>query len=74
MVIYLCDVPIAWKSKGQKAVTLSSTESEYYAMSELCTELLDINQILEFLKIKIKFPTMVKVDNVINVSETFLSN
>ena len=40
MVIYLCGVPIMWKSKRQKAATPLTTESEFYAMSELCTELL----------------------------------
>jgi len=65
MVIYLCGVPIAWKLKGQKSVTLSTAESEYYyTMSELCTELSCMKQILEFLRIKIKFPIMVRVDNV----------
>ncbi len=40
MMIYLCNIPISWNSKGQKAVTLLTTESEYYVMSQLCTELI----------------------------------
>ena len=57
-------MPISWKSKGQKAVTLSSTESEYYAMSELCTELIYIKHILEFLNVQVMYPMIVREDNV----------
>ena len=34
--IYLFDCLICWKSKGQKHVTLSSTEAEYVAVAEVC--------------------------------------
>ena len=71
MVIYLCGIPIAWKSKGQKAVTLSSTEAEYYALSELCSELIFIKHILEFVGVEIEFPIVARVDN---VGAMFLSN
>ena len=33
-IIYLLGVPICWRSKGQKGVTLSSSEAEYVAISE----------------------------------------
>ena len=71
MMIYLCNIPISWNSKGQKAVTLLTTESEYYVMSQLCTELIYIKQILEFLRIKIKHPVIVRVDI---VGVIFLAN
>ena len=64
LVIYLCGAPICWRSKSQRGVTLSTTESEYYAMSELCSELLFIKQILEFLKMSIEYPMIVRVDNI----------
>ena len=44
--IYLFDCLICWKSKGQKHVTLSSTEAEYVAMAEVCTEIMFIRMIL----------------------------
>jgi hypothetical protein len=37
-VLYLCGAPIAWKSKAGKSVTLSSSEAEYYATSEIAKE------------------------------------
>jgi hypothetical protein len=37
-VLYFCGAPIAWKSKAGKSVTLSSTEDEYYASSEIAKE------------------------------------
>jgi hypothetical protein len=30
-VLYFCGPPLAWKSKAVKSVTLSATETEYYA-------------------------------------------
>ena len=33
-VIFFCGSPISWKSKSGKSVTLSSTEAEYYGISE----------------------------------------
>ena len=71
MVIYLCGIPIMWKSKSQKAVTLSSTEAEYYSLSELCSELIFVKNMLEFLGTKINFAIIAKVDN---VGAMFLSN
>jgi hypothetical protein len=31
-ILYLMNVPVCWRSKSQKGVTLSSTEAEYVAM------------------------------------------
>ena len=33
-IIYLLGVPICWRSKGQKGVTLYSSEADYVAVSE----------------------------------------
>ena len=62
--IYLFDCLIAWKSKGQKHVTLSSTEAEYVAVSDVCCEIMFIRMILWFLGIKIELPIIVHCDNV----------
>jgi hypothetical protein len=63
-VIYLCGAAISWRSKGQKSVTLSSTEAEYMAVSELATEILYVAGILKFLGIPIEYPIIVNVDNI----------
>jgi hypothetical protein len=34
LIIYLLNVPICWRSKSQKGVTLLSTEAKYIAISE----------------------------------------
>ena len=62
--IYIGSCLISWKSRGQKSVTLSSTEAEYIAVSEVCTEIIFIKQVLEFLGIKIQYPITVNCDNV----------
>jgi len=63
-VIYLCGAVIAWRSKGQRSVSLSSTEAEYMAISEVATEILYVAGILQFLGIPLKYPITVNVDNI----------
>ena len=63
-IIYFCGAPIAWKSKSGKSVTLSSTEAEHYAMSEVAKELIFTKQLVETMGLKIKFPIDIRVDNV----------
>lgn len=63
-ILYLCGVPISWKSKGQKSVALSSTEAEYVAMSEAVKEIRFVAQLMEALGTKIQYPMIVRVDNV----------
>jgi hypothetical protein len=63
-IILLQGMNLAWKSHGQKSVTLSSIEAEYVAGSETCQEMIRIMQILKFMDMKIKFPMEIKIDNV----------
>jgi hypothetical protein len=63
-LIYLFDVPVAWKSKQQGGVTLSSSEAEYYAISEVAMELKFLKMILEFLDIELNGQMTVYVDNI----------
>ena len=63
-VIYILGCLISWKSRGQKSVTLSSTEAEYVAISELCAEIMFLKQVLEFLEVEVTLPIIVRVDNV----------
>ena len=62
--MHLCNVPILWKSRLQKTVSLSSTEAEYYALSEASKEIKFIVQVLLSIDIKVKLPVIVHVDNI----------
>ena len=63
-IIYLCGIPIAWRSKGMKSVVLSTTEAEYMALSKLVKELKFIVQLLQTMNIEVELPITVHVDNV----------
>lgn len=63
-IVYLLGVPISWKSKGQKSVTLSSSEAEFVALSEAAKEIKFIVQVLLSMGIPVKLPVIVRVDNV----------
>ena len=62
-VIYLNGLIICWKSKGQSIVTLSSTEAEYVAATDITTELLFIKQVMKFLGMGMKDKMNIKIDN-----------
>jgi hypothetical protein len=74
-IIYLLNVPICWRSKSQKGVTLLSTEAEYVAISEAVKELKFIYYLLSGLHIKVNLPIVVKTDNIgeIQMSENALT-
>jgi hypothetical protein len=63
-VIFILGVPIMWKSKSQKSVTLSSSEAEYFALSEASNDVKFIVLVLQSLGIKVDTPIMIKVDNI----------
>jgi len=57
-------VAILWKSRLQRTVALSSTDTEYYALSECAKEIKFILQVLEGLGIQVQKPVIVHVDNI----------
>jgi hypothetical protein len=63
-IIYLLDVPVCWRSKSQRGVTLSSTESEYVAISEAVKEVKFIYYLLCDFHIKVNLPIIIKTDNI----------
>jgi hypothetical protein len=75
-MMFLNDVLICWRSKGQKVVSLSSSEAEFYACSEAVKEIPFIVQILLFLGIPVELPIIVQVDNIgaIFMSENLTSS
>jgi len=58
------NIPVCWRSHGQKSVTLSTTEAEYVPCSEVMKEVLFILQLLEHLQVKIQLPIRVHVNNI----------
>ena len=62
-LIKLYGCVIAWKSKQQGGVCLSSSEAEYYAISEATTELLFIKNVLTFLEVEFEVPMILQADN-----------
>ena len=63
-IVYLQNVPVCWRSKSQRGVTLSSSEAEYVAMSEAVKEIRFIYFILRDIGIEVELPIVVKTDNV----------
>ena len=63
-IVFLMGVPISWKSKGQRSVTLSSSEAEFVALSEAAKEVKFVVMIMMTMNIPVKMPVIVRVDNV----------
>jgi hypothetical protein len=63
-IIYLLSVPICWRSKSQKGITLLSTEAKYVAISEAVKELKFIYYLLSDLHMKFNLSIVVKTDNI----------
>ena len=62
--IFVNDCLILWKSRGRKIVTLSLSEAEYVVMSKVCTEILFIKPIMDFLQLKVKLPITIMCHNI----------
>jgi hypothetical protein len=63
-ILYLMNIPVCWRSKSQKGVTLSSKEAEYVAMSEATKEVKFIYYLLRDIGIEVELPIIVKTDNI----------
>ena len=63
-IIFVLGVPVSWRSKLQKIVSLCSSEVKYITLSEAVKEVMFIVQLLESMQIAVKYPVMVRVDNV----------
>jgi hypothetical protein len=58
------NVPVCWRSKAQRRVTLSSSEAEYAVISEAVKQLKFIYYLLREIEIEFNRPITVKTDNV----------
>jgi len=62
-------VPNSWKSSKQKAVSLSSCESEYYSISEGAKELIDLKRLIWELENKVPYDEEVATHDPTDVYE-----
>ena len=62
-IVYVNGCEIAWRSRQQKTVSLSSCESEYYAITEAAQGLLYLLQLFKFLDIEVELPMVIRCDN-----------
>ena len=62
-ILYVRGVPICWRLKAQKTITLSSAEAEWIALSEATKEIMFVLQLFEEMKIHVELPIVVNIDN-----------
>jgi hypothetical protein len=63
-IIFVQGVPITWKSRQQKSLAMSSSEAEYYALTEAAKEVKFVVQTLITMGVKVLLPVIVRVDNI----------
>jgi hypothetical protein len=68
--VFLMGAVVLWKSKIQKPVALSSSEAEYYALSEAAREIKFVVQTLQHIGVMVELPVTIYCDN---VSAIFMS-
>jgi hypothetical protein len=64
LIVYLMNVPVCWRSKAQRGVTLSSSEVEYVAISESFKEIKFMYFLLHDNWIDVDLSIVVKTDNI----------
>jgi hypothetical protein len=63
-ILYLMNIPVCWRSKAQKGVTLSSSEEEYVTILDAVKEIKFIYYLLQDIGNNVELPILVKTDNV----------
>ena len=63
LALFVNEVLVAWRSKQQRTVALSSSEAEFVAISEAVKEVLFVLQVLNSVGVKVQTPVIVRVDN-----------
>lgn len=67
-IFFMGGAAVTWYCKRQPVVALSSTEAEYYALSEAVKEALWLRQLLDELGLKINSPTHIHQDNLSTIA------
>jgi hypothetical protein len=63
-IIYLMGVPVSWRSKAKRGVTLSSSEAEYVAISEALKEIKFMYFLFQDIGLDVELPIVVKTNNI----------
>ena len=71
LIVFLGSNPVSWTSKKQQTVSRSSTEAEYRALSTTSAELDWVQQLLQFLGIKLSQPPVLFCDNLSAIALSF---
>ena len=64
IIIYLMGLPVSWRFKEQRCVTLSSIEAEYVAISEAVKEIKLIYYLIQDIGFDVELPIVVKTYNI----------
>ena len=67
-VFYLGKIMVAWLSKKQTSISLSTTEAEYIAVASCCTQVMWMKQTLQDMKVSIDEPISIECDNTSAIS------
>ena len=67
--IYLNNHLVHWAARKQSIVSLSTTQAEYIAMSEVAREVLWLNQLIHHMQFRIAAPPILLGDNTITIGE-----
>ena len=63
-ILFFMGIPIIWKSKCQRNITLLSSEAEHVALTEAAKDIKFVYQLLQSISVNFKLPIVVCVDNV----------
>ena len=66
--LYLGNYLVAWESKKQSSISLSTTEVEYIAAATCCTQVIWMKQTLEDIQVKYDEPIPILCDNTSAIS------
>lgn len=70
VVITVGGSPVLWKSKLQPSTSLSTTEAEFYALSECVRDIVWVRQLFAEIGLAVQYPTNVYQDNLGTISWT----